>query len=108
MPEVLITQHRLAQVLGPSRLKRLLHAGWLAPAQSLPSRVSNRPSRVLYRIADVHAALRRLEAGERCPPDQIESARTNGSAVRHGRGYVRRERKARPTVWDLNLDFSNL
>jgi hypothetical protein len=66
------------------------------------------PSRVFYRISDVHAALQRLERGEACPPDRIESARTNGSAVRHGRGYVLKGRKARPTIEEIVLDFSNL
>jgi hypothetical protein len=96
----LITQHRLAQVPGYPRLKRLVRSGWLTPQRT--------PSRVLYRVADVHLALRRLEAGEALPPDRIESARTNESAVRHGRGYIRKGRKVRPTVWDLNLDFSTL
>jgi hypothetical protein len=101
MAEVLITQRRLAQVLGAARLLRFVHAGWLAPVQRTPSRV-------LYRVSDIHAVLQKLERGQICPPDRIESARTNGSAVRHGRGYMKKGRKVRPTVWDLNLDFSTL
>ena len=100
MPELrLLTQHRLAQVLGAARLLRFVRAGWLTPAQRTPSRV-------LFRVSDVHAALRRLERGEVCPPDRIESARTNGSAIRHGRGYVPKPKKVRPTLSDLvfNLD----
>jgi hypothetical protein len=76
-----VTQYHLAQVLGTARLRRFIHAGWLAPAKRTPTRI-------LYRVLDVHAALRRLEAGEVLPPDQIKSARTNGSAMRNGRGYV--------------------
>jgi hypothetical protein len=95
----LLTRHTVAQVLGAARLKRLVRAGWLRP-------VEHTPQRVLFSVHDVHAALRRLERGEVCPPDQVESERTNGSAIRHGRGYVAKGRKARTPVWDLNLDFS--
>jgi hypothetical protein len=90
----LVSQRRVAEVLGAARLKRLARAGWISPAQ-------RSPSRVFYRVSDIHAALRRLERGELCPPDQIESARTN-------RNYVPKEKKARTPVWDLNLDLSAL
>jgi len=85
MSEVLLTRHTVIQVIGAARLLRFIRAGWLTPAQRTPSRV-------LFRVSDVHAALRRLENGEALPPDQIESARCNGSAVKHGRGYVKRVR----------------
>jgi hypothetical protein len=45
-----------------------------SPAQRLPSRI-------LFRVSDVRACLRRLENGEICPADQIESARTNRSYI---------------------------
>src|SRR6516165_10895331 len=88
MPELrLLTQHRLAQVLGAARLLRFVRAGWLAPAQRTASRV-------LFRVSDVHAALRRLERGEVCPPDRIASARCN-------KNYVPRPRR----IPKLDLDY---
>jgi hypothetical protein len=93
MADDLVSRHTVEQVLGRPRLLRFIRAGWLSPAQRTPSRV-------LFRVSDVHAALRRLERGEVCPPDQIESARINGSARRHGRGYVK---KVRPIP---KLDFT--
>jgi hypothetical protein len=96
MAEALLTRHTVEVVLGRPRLLRFIRAGWLAPAQRTPSRV-------LFRVADVHAALRRLERGEALPPDQIESARTNGSARRHGRGYVKKVRPiSLPQVWEIS------
>lgn len=96
MSEALLTRYDLVQVLGAARLLRFIRAGWLTPAQRTPSRV-------LFRVADVHAALQRLERGEVCPPDRIESARTNGSAIRHGRGYVKKVRPfSLPKVWEIS------
>ena len=97
--QVLLNQHQLGLAIGTTRLQRLVRAGWLAPAQ-------RSPTRVLYRVSDVRACLRRLEAGEVLPPDQIESARTNGSAIRHGRGYVPKEKKVRQPLDAIELDFS--
>jgi hypothetical protein len=99
MSEALLTQYHLAQVLGAARLMRLVRAGWLAPAQ-------RSPSRVLFRVSDVHAALQRLERGEALPPDRVESERVAKSKERNGHAYVPKGRKVRPVVWDLNLDFS--
>jgi hypothetical protein len=80
------------QVIGSARLLRFIRAGWLAPAQCTHRRV-------LFRVADVHAALKRLERGEICPPDQIESARTN-------KNYVPRPRsKQFVTLTKFNLDY---
>lgn len=81
MPEALLSQYHVTQVLGRQRLQKFVRAHWLGPAERTPSRV-------LYRVADVRACLRRMER-EAVPPDRIESARTNGSAIRHGRGYLR-------------------
>jgi hypothetical protein len=86
MPAELIAQQIVIDVIGEARFFRFLRAGWLAPAQ----RISRR---VLFRAADVHAALRRLERGEVCPPDQIASARCN-------KNYVPRARRI-PKI-DLN------
>jgi hypothetical protein len=94
MAEALLTRSSVEQVLGRSRVLRLVRAGWLTPAQHSPSR---------FRVADVHAALRRLERGEVLPPDQIESARCNGSAARHGRAYVKKVRPlSLPQVWEIS------
>ena len=67
-----LARHHLAEVLGEARLLRFIRAGWLTPAQRTSSRV-------LFRVSDVHAALRRLERGQICPPDQIEVARVRAS-----------------------------
>jgi hypothetical protein len=101
MAALRITQHRLAQVLGAARLRRLVRAGWITP-------VERTPSRVMFRAADVHACLRRLENGEICPADRIESARTNASAIRHGRGYVKKGRPQSPGIDAIKLDFSTV
>ena len=59
MPEVLLNQHTVSRVLGAARVLRFIRAGWLTPVQRSP--------RVLYSPRDVHAAIRRLERGERLP-----------------------------------------
>jgi hypothetical protein len=99
MAEALLSQRAVSRFLGAARLLRFVRAGWLKPAR-------RSPSRVLYRVADVHAALRRLERGEACPPDQLESARTNGSAIRHGRGYQKKVRQPPPGLDAIELDWS--
>jgi hypothetical protein len=102
MSEALLTQHIVAQVLGASRLQRLLRAGWLAPRERTPSRV-------LFSQRDLHAALQRLERGEALPPDRTEVARVRASEERNGHPRVRKE-KVRP-VLDLSaikLDFSSI
>jgi hypothetical protein len=101
MAAALLTQHTVSRVIGAARLMRFIRAGWLTPAQRTPSRV-------LYRVYDVRACLRRLENGEICPADRIESARTNRSAIRHGRGYVPKGRKVRPAIEEIELDFSTV
>jgi hypothetical protein len=106
MAEDLLTQHTVSRVLGAARLLRFIHAGWLSPAQRMPSRVGNRASRVLYRVADVHAALRRLERGESCPPDRVEAGRIRASEERNGRAYVKKSRPQRPGINAIELDFS--
>jgi hypothetical protein len=60
----------------------------------------------LFRVADVDAALGRLERGEVCPPDRIESDRVTKSKERNGHAYVPKSKKVRPTLSDLvfNLD----
>lgn len=93
MAEDLFTQDTLSRVIGAARLLKLIRAGWLTPYRRTPNRV-------LYRAADVHACLRRLERGELCPPDHIESLRTN-------RNYVKKGPPPKPPGLDeLKLDFS--
>jgi hypothetical protein len=101
MSEALLTQHTVSRVIGASRLRRLLRAGWLTPAERTPSRV-------FYRVSDVRTTLRRLERGEVCPPDRIESDRVAKSKEWNGHAYVPKEKKVRRRVWDLgDLDFSS-
>jgi hypothetical protein len=90
----LVTQGRLAQIIGWARLLRFQRNGWLAP-------VRRTPHAVLFSAADVRSCLRRLERGEILPADGIESARCNGSAIRHGRGYVKKVRPL-PQVWEIS------
>jgi hypothetical protein len=94
----LLTQRTVSRVLGTARLLRFIRAGWISPAQRTPSRI-------LYRVADVHAALRRLERGERCPPDHLEVVRIRASEIRHGRSYQKKGLPARD-LDAINVDFS--
>jgi hypothetical protein len=99
MAEALLTQHIVRQVIGQTRLLRLVRAGWLAPAQ-------RSPTRVLYRPSDVHAALRRLER-QACPPDRIEIMRVRDSEKRNGYPRVRKPSRPQPSGIDaIELDFS--
>ena len=98
MSEALLTQRTLRRIIGQSRLKRLVRAGWLAP-------VERTPSRVLYRVSDIHAALSRLER-RRCPPDRIEVARVRASELRNGHPRVRKEKAAPPGLDAIQVDFS--
>jgi hypothetical protein len=94
----LLTQTTVRRVIGQSRLARLIAAGWLEP-------VERRPSRVLYRVSDIHAALSRLER-EACPPNRIESQRVRLWEQRTGNGYVKKGRPQSPGLEAIELDFS--
>ena len=101
MSEALLTQRTVSLVIGATRLRRLVHAGWLVPVQRTPARV-------FYRVFDVHAALTQLERSV-CPPDRIEVLRVRASELRNGHPRVRKE-KVTP-VLDLSaieLDLSGL
>jgi hypothetical protein len=80
---VLLSQLAVTQVLGEARLKRLVHAKWLAPQPRVNGKV-------FYASQDVRAVIRRFERGEWLEPDRIEVARVRDSERRHGRGYVRK------------------
>jgi hypothetical protein len=99
MAEDLLTQGTVSRVIGQSRLRRLLRAGWLTPSERTPSRV-------LFRASDVHAALRRLERGEACPPDRIEISRVRAWEQRTGRGYKKVPARKPPGLDAIELDFS--
>lgn len=98
MAEELLAKRLLKRVLGAARLSRLIRAGWLVPH-------SRTPSRVLFRIADVHAALRRLECSP-CPPDKLEVLRVRTSERRNGHAYVPKPRAQPPSLGEIELDFS--
>jgi hypothetical protein len=100
MASGLVTQRRLAEIIGWSRLQRLRAAGWLEP-------VKRSPSRVLFSPRDIHLALSRLER-EACPPNQIESQRVRAWEQRTGNGYKKVPARKRPGLDAIELDFSAL
>jgi hypothetical protein len=91
----LVTQRRLAEIIGQSRLQRLLNAGWLAPAERTPRRV-------LDRLSDVHKALAKAERS-RCPPNRIAVRLTRDWEQRTGNGYQKVPPR-KPA--EIDLDFS--
>jgi hypothetical protein len=101
MSEALLTQRTLSRVIGAARLLRFIRAGRLAPAQRTSSRV-------LYRVSDVHAALRRLERHETLPPDKAEVLRVRLSETRNGHPRLRKVRPQPPGLEAIELDFSAL
>jgi hypothetical protein len=100
MSEALVSQHTVSRVIGASRLRRLLRAGWLTPVQ-------RNAYSILFSPRDVHAALTRLER-EVCPPDRIEVARVRASEARNGHPRVRKVRPQPPGLDAIELDFSML
>lgn len=94
----LVTQRNVALIIGWSRLRRLLNAGWLKP-------VERSPQRVVFRISDIHAALSRLER-ERCPANQIESQRVRAWEQRTGNGYQKVPARKTAGLEEIKLDFS--
>jgi hypothetical protein len=100
MPEVLLNQITLKRAIGASRLLRLLRAGWLKP-------VERNGHGILFAPRDVHKALRMLER-RFCPPDKVEIQRVRLSELRHGRQRVRKERKLKPTIDSIELDWTEV
>jgi len=102
MSEVLLTKRTVERVIGQTRLRRLLRAGWLRPVEG-----SSHP--ILFSPRDLHAALRRLERSA-CPPDRIAVAQVRASELRNGRAYVKHPRPEKPALepdWDLSaLDLT--
>jgi hypothetical protein len=98
----MVTQRNVALIVGESRLKRLLAAGWLQP--SVRSH-----SRVLYCPRDIHRALARMEK-EACPANKAEVTRVRDSELRNGHPRVRRVDHPQPraSLDDLVLDFTGV
>ena len=96
----LLTKRAIENVLGASRLRRLLHAGWLAPVKSSAHSV-------LFARRDVHLALTRLER-QAVPPDRIEIARVRASEARNGHGYVKKIQQPKQSLDEIKLDFSDV
>jgi len=107
---LLINKRTVERVIGQTRLRRLLRAGWLAPVQPLDS--SGRRRAILFNPLDLHRALSRLERSV-VPPDRLEVIRVRESEARHGRAYVRKtadppppdQRSLEEVVFEL--DFSS-
>jgi hypothetical protein len=112
MPAValLINKGMVERVIGQTRLRRLLRAGWLAPAQPLDS--SRRRQAILFNPRDLHRALTRMERSV-VPPDKIEVARVRASEALHGRTRVRKTVDPPPPDQrrleeiEFELDFSS-
>jgi hypothetical protein len=115
MPAALLNKKTVERVIGQTRLRRLLRAGWLAPVLTPVGRngsSSHRRNAVLFNPRDVHAALTRLERSV-VPPDRIEIARVRASEALHGRAYVRKTADPPPPgppleEVEFELDFSSV
>jgi hypothetical protein len=83
---LLINKRTVERVIGQTRLRRLLRAGWIAP---VPDDSSRPRHAILFNPLHVHAALRRLERSV-VPPDKVEVARVRASEARNGRARVRK------------------
>jgi len=110
MPAALLNKKMVERVIGQTRLRRLLRAGWLAPVQSLDS--SRWRQAILFSPRDVHRALRQMERSV-VPPDKIEVARVRASEARNGRARVRKTADPlppRPGLEEVEfvLDFSSV
>jgi hypothetical protein len=107
---LLINKKTVERVIGGSRLRRLLRAGWLAPVQPDDSSRWRQP--ILFSPHDLHRALTRLEQSV-VPPDKIEVARVRASEAFHGRSYVRKTADPPPPDQrrleevEFELDFSS-
>jgi hypothetical protein len=109
---LLINKRTVERVIGQTRLRRLLRAGWLAPAPTQPLDGGRRRQAILFSPRDVHRELRRLERSV-VPPDRLEVIRVRESEARHGRAYVRKTVDPPPPDQrrlediEFELDFSS-
>jgi hypothetical protein len=106
---LLINKTTVERVIGQTRLRRLLRAGWLAPAPTQPLDGSRRRQAILFNPLDVHKALTRMERSV-VPPDKIEVARIRDSEIRNGHPRVRKTPDPQRSLEELlrELDFSSL
>ena len=109
---LLINKRTVERVIGQTRLRRLLRAGWLAPAPTQPLDGGRRRQAILFSPRDVHRALRQMERSV-VPPDKIEVARVRASEARNGRARVRKTADPlppRPGLEEVEfvLDFSSV
>jgi hypothetical protein len=112
MPAELLNKYTVERVIGQTRLRRLLRAGWLAPAPTQPLDGSSRQA-ILFDPRDLHRALSRMERSV-VPPDKIEVARVRASEARNGHPRVRKTADPPPpdqrSLEEVlsELDFSSL
>jgi len=112
MPAALLNKKTVELVIGQTRLRRLLRAGWLAPAPMQPLDGSRRRQAILFDPHDLHRALRRMERSV-VPPDKIEVARVRASEARNGHPRVRKTADPQPPdprrleEIEFELDFSS-
>jgi hypothetical protein len=100
-----LTKRTVERVIGQTRLRRLLRAGWISP-------VGRNGQAILFDPLHVHAALRRMERSV-VPPDKIEVARVRASEARNGHPRVRKTADPPPPDQrrleeiEFELDFSS-
>ena len=85
---LLINKCTVERVIGQTRLRRLLRAGWIAPIAQ-PDGESRRRQAILFSPRDLHRALSKMERSV-VPPDKIEVARVRASEAQNGRVRVRK------------------
>jgi hypothetical protein len=109
---LLINKRTVERVIGQTRLRRLLRAGWISPVAQ-PDDSGGRRQAILFSPRDLHRALRRMEQSV-VPPDKIEVARVRASEALHGRTRVRKTADPPPPDQRpleevlFELDFSSL
>jgi hypothetical protein len=109
---LLINKQTVERVIGQTRLRRLLRAGWIAPIAQ-PDGESRRRQAILFSPRDLHRALSKMERSV-VPPDKIEVARVRLSEARNGHPRVRKTADPPPpdqrSLEEIlfELDFSSL
>jgi hypothetical protein len=109
---LLINKCTVERVIGQTRLRRLLRAGWITPIAQ-PDGESRRRQAILFSPRDLHRALSKMERSV-VPPDKIEVARVRASEARNGHQRVRKtadppppdQRSLEEVLFEL--DFSSL
>jgi hypothetical protein len=107
-----LTKRTIERVIGQTRLRRLLRAGWIAPIAQ-PDGESRRRQAILFSPRDLHRALSKMERSV-VPPDKVEVARVRDSEARNGHPRVRKTADPPPpdqrSLEEVlrELDFSSL